>query len=338
MPRCRLISRGGIGALTLATLTAVLLAASAVAADFRLRDTGDPEVTRALGDAIADVSTLADAPAPEIEQSRLQKLARAFGYLDASVAISPVAEADHTQVFEVTATLGHLYKVGSIQIIGMPDDGADPLAVDLQARLQRTIAQPARADILSRLDDDLRWRIEQSSYPLVRITRTDLAIDAVTQTAAASITVSPGPPATFGAVTFKGVRGPELAELVALVPFKPGAPFDPAQLDVLRAALGQVPRIRSASVSLGDALTPAGEIPVEVRLDQYQDPQLLTNYKTLGTIALGAVLLLLVAREARVRFQKSPALGVAIDTSLLVALGLGLTVTVLRAWAFIQFG
>ncbi len=338
MPRSRAVSNRVLGGLALVTCSVMLLGPGAIAAEFRLRDTTDPEVTRALASAIADVSTLDEAPATEIERSRLQKLARAFGYLDASVTLAPAAEANRPQVFDLTATLGHLYKVGAIQIVGMPDNGADSLAVDLQARLQRTVAQPARADLLSRLVDDLRWRIEQSSYPLVRITRTELVIDRLTQTASAAITVSPGPRATFGPVAFKGVRGPETGDLEALVPFRPGTPFDPAQLDVLRQALAQVPSIRSASVSLGDAVTPAGEIPVEVRLDQYQDPQLLTSNKTLGAAALGAGLLLLVAREVRLRFPKGAGLRIAIDASLLVAFGLGLAVTAMRAWAFIQFG
>jgi len=334
----RSVSRSRLGALILAMYGIMLVGAPAIAADFRLRDTSDPEVTRALASAIADISTLDKAPPLQIEQSRLQKLARAFGYLDALVVLAPAAGTDWPQAFDLTVTLGHLYKVGSIQIIGMPDDGPDPLAVDLQARLQKTVAQPARSDILSRLVDDVRWRIEQASYPLVRITRTELAIDRVTRTASATIIVSPGPRATFGAVTFKGVRGAEIGDLEALVPFKRGAPFDPVQLDVLRVALGQAPRIRSASVSLGDAVSPAGEIPVEVRLDQYQDPQLLTSNKTLGAAALAAGLLLLVAREVRRRFQNSAALGIAIDASLLVAFGLGVAVTAVRAWAFIQFG
>ncbi|MEO8883746.1 MAG: POTRA domain-containing protein [Devosia sp.] len=331
--RLRIASCAALG-----LLSVIVLAWPAQAAEFRIVETTDAEVTRALNSAVTGVAQLTEAPDATIEKARLQSLVRGFGYLKAEISISPSPGPGTDASFDVRANLGRLFKLGSIQILGLDTSNSGALALDLQARLQQEVGQPARAGMLATLSSDVLWRIEQESYPLARIVGTRLSVDETAKIASASITVSPGPRANFGPVTFKGARSTAASELQALVPFRTGAPFDPAVLDQLRAALAKLPRLRTASVSIGDIVALDGTVPIDVNLDEYQDPALLADNKMVGILTLGAALLLVGALEIYRRFGRRNWLYFMLKGSLAIALAAGILVSAYRAWLFIQLG
>ncbi len=294
--------------LLVAILLLVILSAPATGQDFVL-ETGhltDPELAETLEAGfnldqrvtagLLDAGTPAMTDAIEIERTRLRSLMDGLGYLDAKMdwGMEPAAA---TYTFRPEP--GPRYAIGAVAV-SLPELSDPAWTGDLEAMAQAVIGSAARGDVISRLINDLVHRLKTSGFPFARVTHRELTADRQAGLALLRITLDPGQVATFGAVTLSDARTFTLDRLLELMPFSIGERYAPDRVEALRASLAAEPNLRSARVSIVEAVEGEGRLTVAVSVREAVAPELLSDHQIAGQVALLIVLALLALRQLTV--------------------------------------
>lgn len=312
--------RSGL-ALACATCAGLLVhgGARAETAYLKLDAIGDPEIVDALNSALnlpaIDAATAGEAwtAAIDTERNRLAALLRAFGYLDARIEITrPVSTPGETAAspdggrgqsikpfeIELRPLPGQPYRIGTIQIAGLGGDDLAPLRSDLRDVVRVFIGTVARSDTLTRLEDEIAWRVRSTSHPYAKVIDRDVVPDSAFMTAAVRIAIDAGPATRFGAVTFHGLTRVDPRSLAAYVPFSPGDPYQSEVLIAFVDTLRGLPIFRTVNVNLADAPDANGLVGIEVAVRETPvDPEKLAQSRSIGLAALGSVLMAVAFRQ-----------------------------------------
>lgn len=236
----------------------------------------------------------ADTPLDH-EAQRLSELVHALGYLDGRVGIVRGSDGQDANILTMDVQAGPLYRIGSIQVIGLDSTAVPALQASIHDLITATVGAPARDDVVSQLALDIVWRARSASFAMARVDVTDLATDPISETAALTVRLTIGAPAKFGEVTFDSGGAIDPAVLYAKVPFSTGDPYSPAALDALDTALARLPLVRQSRTEvLPDA---DGHVAVAVTIKTHANPAVLDHRKAMGILLMVVALLIIGCRQ-----------------------------------------
>lgn len=229
------------------------------------------------------------------ETGRLTRLLHDMGHRTGRVEVD-AGEGEHL-VFRVEA--GPMYRVGWVDVEGLPEDVAPALRAAAADALASVAGTPASATTVETASGSVLWVLRQNGFARAEREAVDLALEPDTLTAGVIVSVRPGDPVRLGKVEFSGSVRHGADELQPLVTIEPGQAYSDSAMEDLSESLSATGYFRRARVTLADAPGPDGLTPVLVDLrDGPQDPEML---KETGRIGLAMVLVAiggLVGREA----------------------------------------
>ena len=183
---------------------------------------------------------------------------------DPGTTATPDEPAPQTIVF--TLDPGHRYRLGQIAINVTGD--AAPVKVPTTRELGLRSDQPVDAATILAAEQDLLRRVRKQSRPFARLGDRTAVIDRDKGTLDLGLFIEPGPPATFGTVTFTGIDNIEERFLKARLTFKPGDPYDPDVIEESRQALVGTQLFATVETVTPDHLEADGSLPVTFKVVQ----------------------------------------------------------------------
>src|SRR5580704_4662207 len=167
-------------------------------------------------------------------------------------AIEAHPEADQVTL-SLTVDTGPRFKVGSIAVRGA--QAASLPAIDM-GKLGLAAGDPADAAAILATQDVVLAAFRKQGYALASVKRE----------AVITFTVTTGPIARMGPVSFSGTEKVNTAFLQRRVPFKQGELYDPGKVDTLRGKLTSLGVFNGVRIQPATALDANGELPIDVRL------------------------------------------------------------------------
>jgi translocation and assembly module TamA len=273
-----MIERRRIAALLLAL---VLTPAAARAADYKVEMTKVPDA--ALGAALQSSSTLVELEAKPPEDvtalrrraiedlTRLQKALRSAGYYDGKVTITVDGEtvlpgatpgdyedASKKQIpVAIRIEPGPLYKLRNIAVSGDPN---------LKSHLKP--GEPARAAPIIAERRRLLDKVMAAGHPFAAVTLKPATVDHAARTVDVDFAVTPGPAATLGKVTVKGLDYTNPDFIARRATFPANTPYSPAVLEALRSDLQSLDLFSAVKVTPATMLDADGTLPVTVEVTE----------------------------------------------------------------------
>jgi len=209
--------------------------------------------------------------------ARVNTALRSRGFYDArstaTIDNHPVDEAAALDAIEarpeadpitlaLTVDTGPRFKVGSIAIRGA--EPASLPAIDM-SKLGLAAGDPADAAAILAAQDMVLTAFRKQGYALASVKR-EVVIDHATREAEITFTVTAGPIARMGPVSFSGTEKVNTAFLQRRVPFKQGELYDPGKVDTLRGKLTSLGVFNGVRIQPATALDANGELPIDVSL------------------------------------------------------------------------
>lgn len=261
------------------------------------------------------------------EQRRLTGLLHSLGYLDAKVEIGErdrEADEGHAEDVIFRATPGPRYRVGAIEIIGIPEVVKDRLQVSSIFGLAvRPLGGFAEEDTLEALDHMIVQRIRAQSYAYSKVVSVEMLSTSAVRVATRRIELDIGPTVRFSRLIVQGPARYSPAVIARAAKFQAGLPFRPEQLTRIRDALANHEFLTNISVQLAAQPGPDGTSDVMLRAkdrsplwrDLLPDawPGLVLSLMSLVLLAARQVMLVLSARRLAVGY---------IDAAVVLALAL----------------
>jgi translocation and assembly module TamA len=189
------------------------------------------------------------------------------GYYDAIVDYRIDAAATPATV-DVRLDAGPHYTISevAVRLVGATTDEA-PIARELE-RLRGVAGDPARAKDVLDAQAALVTGVIARGYPLVRIVEQRYVVDHASDTMRVELALDAGAPATFGAITFRGLEAVHESYVRNRLPWVDGAPYDPVQVDKGRRALTATGLFSSVRIDHADRLEPDGSLPMTVTVEE----------------------------------------------------------------------
>jgi len=209
--------------------------------------------------------------------ARVNTALRSRGFYDArstaTIDNHPVDEAAALDAIEarpeadpitlaLTVDTGPRFKVGSIAIRGA--EPASLPAIDM-SKLGLAAGDPADAAAILAAQDMVLTAFRKQGYALASVKR-EVVIDHATREAEITFTVTAGPIARMGPVSFSGTEKVNTAFLQRRVPFRQGELYDPGKVDTLRGKLTSLGVFNGVRIQPATALDANGELPFDVSL------------------------------------------------------------------------
>jgi translocation and assembly module TamA len=182
----------------------------------------------------------------------LAELLRADGYYDAVVDSEIEAVGDRIAV-TLTIEPGPLYTFGDIRVSGLDADGT------LREAYNVKVQDSVDADDVTLADATLKSKLANDGYPFAKVTEPDVVVDHDTRTATLEVHVETGGKRNFGQILARGEKQPFGAKHIGVIArFKPGEPYNQADIDDLKRALiatGLLSSVDVSPVETGDPQT-----------------------------------------------------------------------------------
>ncbi len=213
-----------------AAAAALMLAAMAMAADpqgytVSIPDTGDGQVDGALHDSSLLVSLRTKVPAPPFalidrargDYGRFETVLQSFGYYKAKIVITIAgkdindktlpdvlekAPAGQTVPVKVEIERGPQYKLRKVEI-----DGTVPPGIDTQKVMGIKSGDPAVASMVLGAQGGLLNAMQEQGYAFAKVDQPAAFADDAANVLDVTFKVDPGPRATIGPISFKGLKG-----------------------------------------------------------------------------------------------------------------------------------
>jgi translocation and assembly module TamA len=219
---------------SLLTLAAGGTARAEVPYDLTINPTGDDRLDAAIADA-SQLSALSDrAPASDAalrsraadDKGRLNAVARAYGYYDDRVDIAIDTKAQPVKI-AVTVVPGPQYVLNSVVVVGtagqmlpanVPSITTTTLGLDLD--------KPALAAPVAAGNARIERIFRAKGYPFASVADRKVTIDHGTHTMAVVYELDPGPLASFGQASFRGLESVHEAYVARHLSWKTGDPYD----------------------------------------------------------------------------------------------------------------
>lgn len=232
-------------------------------------------VDGALGDLItrsSELLTLQENPPHTLARLRaraegdvasFQRVLRSEGYYDAKIDLD-IDEKTEPVDIDITITPGPRYEIRRYDLTykdgpppGVPKDPAD---IDVE------LGAPAQSATVVDAQDRLLTRLGESGYPLAQVTDRQAVVDHDSRALLVTLTIDPGPRATYGAVTVEGVERTEAGYVSRLVALRRGSTWDQREVETARTRLAASGLFESVLIDRPDQVDAEGQLPVTVRL------------------------------------------------------------------------
>ena len=325
---------------------------------------GDPEVIALLGKVnnfpplvqgglmSCKLSPTARAATVETQRQRLLEMVRALGYLDARVGISfdskicldadaaaraTLSGAAWQEQFKVFGDLGVRYRVALVEIDGLDQPGiSNVLEADIQSLIDQLPSSTASANVTSKIESEIIWRIHHNTNHLAWIKNGTLAASGQSPDAALKISIKIDKAREFGAIEVYGLTTYNKEAIKDLAPFARGESFDRKKLSSFAQRLSALDYFESISVSEHDRPDSTGQLPIDVILrEKPPDPKKLIASGRVGIWLAGGALMFIALRQA-VLIERIPSKVLRrIDLALLLLLSGTALVFVQRIWSFL---
>ena len=201
----------------------------------------------------------------------LAELLRADGYYDARIESEIEAVGDRLAV-TLTIEPGPLYTFGEIRVSGLDESGT------LREAFNVNVQDSVDADDVTLAEASLKSKLANDGYPFAKVTAPDVLVDHDTRTASMEVRVETGGKRNFGQILARGEQIPFDAKHIGRIArFKPGEPYNQADIDDLKRALIATSLMSSVDVS-----------PVETDDPQTADVAVTMTPAPLRTIAAEA--------------------------------------------------
>ncbi|MEP2531961.1 hypothetical protein [Shimia sp.] len=223
---------------------------------------------------LLDAPSLADKDLSieiDAEVRKLENLMKSYGYLDAQVEVH--GEINGYTPLKIEPKPGQQYRIGWVQVIGLPGDETTVLFQTLQDISENFVGNVASGKALRTLQNRIIHEMREASFAWVKQVHTDIVPEPATLTAGYRLRVDPGAAMVFGDVRFTGSVWLTDIEARSIVPFKSGDPFSQTALDTLYTALEESGMFRRISISLSNELNAAGHLVVLVDLGDNANDQ-----------------------------------------------------------------
>jgi len=230
-------------------------------------------------DALSALKTGASKPANVAQIDRrarddaalLAELLRADGFYDARIESEIEAVGDRLAV-TLTIEPGPLYTFGDIRVSGLDESGT------LREAFNVNVQDSVDADDVTLAEATLKSKLANDGYPFATVTAPDVLVDHDTRTASMEVRVETGGKRNFGQIVARGEKQPFGAKHIGRIArFKPGEPYNQADIDDLKRALIATGLMSSVDVS-----------PVETDDPQTADVAVTMTPAPLRTIAAEA--------------------------------------------------
>ncbi|MGB3738120.1 MAG: BamA/TamA family outer membrane protein [Pontixanthobacter sp.] len=208
------------------------------------------------------------------DEQLLNELLRVYGYYDAQILRSVVAEpagaAGETPDTDSGAQVrfdilpGQRYRIGAIDLGDLaraPDYG------ELRTTFEIATGDPVSSDAITAERYDLDRALGESGYPFAVIGESDLLIDHRAATGDLTLPVTPGGKYVFGEVTSSIPGFLPGDHLASIARFEPGDIFQRSRQLDLRRAITATGLISSLSIARREVVAPQGDEPGVVALD-----------------------------------------------------------------------
>lgn len=228
----------------------------------RVRSRFDLLSTLKQGQSDAANTAQIDRRAREDEQV-LRDLLRAEGYYNASVVTEVDSRNAQVQVI-LRSEPGPLYTFSEVQIDGLEEGGEQ--AIQSRAAFGVKQGDPVNADTVLAAAENLRKALGDNGYPFAKVEEPTVTIDHSDRDAKLVVATQPGHFARFGEIIVKGHAPFGKKHLRRIARFKPGHPYNIADVDDLRRALiatGLVSSVVLKPVPAGDP----GVVNLEVAME-----------------------------------------------------------------------
>lgn len=188
------------------------------------------------------------------DQELLETLLRSAGYYDARVETKVNVEADGHILVVLAAEPGEVYRFTDVEVRGIDQTGDKAEALRQAFRIKQN--DPVNADTVLAGEAALRDKIGREGFPFARVEEPEVVVDHEDRTAKLVLNVDPGTPRTFGKVTVANDDVFSARHIQRIGRFKPGDPYDAADIDDLRRALIATGLVSSAKVEAVPGATP----------------------------------------------------------------------------------
>jgi len=182
----------------------------------------------------------------------LGELLRADGYYDAHVVSQIEAVGDRLAV-TLTIEAGPLYTFGDIKVSGLDESGT------LREAFNVNVQDSVDADDVTLAEATLKSKLANDGYPFAKVTAPDVLVDHDTRTASLAVHVETGGKRNFGQIVARGEHLPfDAGHIGRIARFKPGEPYNEADIDDLKRALiatGLLSSVDVSPVETGDPQT-----------------------------------------------------------------------------------
>lgn len=187
----------------------------------------------------------------------LNELLRADGYYDATVDPRIEAVGDRIAV-TLTVEPGPLYTFDDIRVTGLAENG------DLREAFNVGAQDAVDADDVTLAESTLKSKLASEGYPFAKVTEPEVVVDHDTRTAQLEVHVDTGGKRNFGQILARGEQLPFGAKHLGVIArFKPGEPYNQADIDDLKRAVIATGLVSSVDVSPVDSGDPeAADIAV----------------------------------------------------------------------------
>lgn len=184
------------------------------------------------------------------DSALLEELLRADGYYDSSITPHIEAVGDRI-VVTLAVEPGPLYSFDSITVTGLDEKG------ELRETFNIAAKDPVDADNVTHAETELRLKLANEGFPFAKVEEPDVVIDHDTRTASLEMKVETGGKRNFGKIVSAGEKQPfNAAHITDIARFKPGEPYNLADVDDLKRAIIATGLVSSVSVD-----TREGEAP-----------------------------------------------------------------------------
>jgi len=174
----------------------------------------------------------------------LGALLKAQGYYDARVD-TDVSVTEGKALVTLTATPGVLYHFDRVTLAGVGQAGGK--TGDLTKAFGVKPGDPVNSDAIAGGTAAMKTTVGREGFPFARIGAPQIVVDHATQTATLDMSVAPGGEKRFGKIVATTGKVFSAHHIQDIARFKPGDPYDAAQLDDLDRALIQTSLVSSVT-------------------------------------------------------------------------------------------
>ncbi|HEY0044000.1 MAG TPA: BamA/TamA family outer membrane protein [Allosphingosinicella sp.] len=165
----------------------------------------------------------------------LAELLRARGYYDALVRTRVEGTTGSLAQVTLEAETGPLYRFSEVEFPGL--EGAGPDAEALRRAFGIAPEDPVDAERVTAAQAALAQELGARGFAFADVGALDIAVDHEARTATLTLPVTPNGARKFGRITIDGRPLFSARHIQTIARFKPGEPFEAAQVDDLRRAL-----------------------------------------------------------------------------------------------------